>query len=250
MTRGPKIFGTQMTRVRLKKPKEEKKPRKKRIRNKLVKDFLVDLRRKSKANQNFSEQCLVEQSSGFGTQILCIQCDQELSPLKKPRLYCSIACEQEAELVRYVRRCTFDGRLLREDVQFAISTRLAHIASGGYDKKARKLTVERRTEVISKSNGFCVVCGKPGVEIDHVAGSSSDIDNLQLLCRRCHELKTNASLRIIMPDSENWEQVNSLHDRFYASVHAPTPLRPCHDETTWATQWRGYLKERAFFVLP
>lgn len=179
-----------------------------------------------------------------------MQCDDELVRLKKPKLYCSIACEQEAELVRYTRRCKTDGRIEQVDVQIAIHTRLAHLAAGGYNKRARKLSAQQRNAVVSLSAGLCVLCDQPGVEIDHIAGPSDDPANLQLLCKDCHQQKTFSHIVPLLPGSDGYEQVESLRNRIAAEVDSPLPLRPCHNEMTWATQWRAYLKERNQFVLP
>ena len=181
--------------------------------------------------------------------VRCMQCDDKLVPLLKPRLYCSIACEQEAELVRYIRRCASDGRIDQEDVQIAITTRLAHIASGGYDRKARRLTDQQRTAVVASSNGLCAICGKPGIDIDHIDGPSGYPANLQLLCKDCHEQKTFTRIVPVEPGSESYERVKAIHERIWSSAEAAEPQRPCHDERTWTTQWRAYQKERAAFVL-
>ena len=181
---------------------------------------------------------------------LCMQCDDELVALHKPHLYCSIACEQEAELVRYVRRCKSDNRIEQEDVQLAVRTRLAHLASGGYDKKARRLSKQQKEEVITESNGLCTFCGKPGVEIDHVEGPSASRSNLQLLCRTCHEEKTFASIVSVAPGSDSWAQVKALNERFWTAVDSVQPSRECHDEKAWALSWRDHLKKRKSFVLP
>ena len=46
----------------------------------------------------------------------------------------------------------------------------------------------------ARSNWLCVLCKKPGVEIDHIqpteAGGSDRSENLQLLCSECHATKT------------------------------------------------------------
>lgn len=46
------------------------------------------------------------------------------------------------------------------------------------------------------ANPLCVVCGDAMQDIDHIVplsqgGDPYDIDNLQSLCRRCHNDKTN-----------------------------------------------------------
>ena len=181
--------------------------------------------------------------------VLCLQCDEQLIPLRKPHLYCSIACGQEAEIVRYIRRCTADGRLDQDDVQFAVKTRLAHITAGGYDKNARKLSKEQRQDVVAKFNGLCALCEKDGIEIDHVSGPSGEATNLQLLCKDCHAQKTFQSIVPVSPDSESYDHVKVVHDRIWASAQASTPGRPCQDEKTWELNWRSYRKERAFCVI-
>ena len=183
-------------------------------------------------------------------QVLCLQCDEELVPMSKPRLYCGMACEQEAEIVRYIRRCSKDGRLEQPDVQDAIQIRLAHIVAGGYDKNARKLSKEQRTEVVVRSDGLCVVCGKPGIEIDHIKGPSDDQANLQLLCKDCHDQKTFANIVPVRKGSPEYKRIKVIFDRVFNSAESKNPKRPCHDEVTWPTKWREYQKSRSHFVLP
>ncbi|MGH8655144.1 MAG: HNH endonuclease [Gammaproteobacteria bacterium] len=137
----------------------------------------------------------------------------------------------------------------QEDVRLAVVTRLAHIAAGGYDRVARKLTNQLRSDVISRSSGLCVLCGKPGDEIDHIEGPSSDIQNLQLLCRSCHTKKTFQRIVPVQPGSKRYKKLKVLHDRFKQSVESKKPLRPCHDEDAWSTTWRQVLTEREFHVL-
>lgn len=175
--------------------------------------------------------------------IRCMQCDEDLV-LNRRKLYCCIACEQEAELVRYVRRCSADGRVDDEEVRAAVDIRLAHIAAGGYDKKSRRIPLETRSEIFVRAGGFCVKCGQPGDEIDHIDGPSPAPHNLQLLCHSCHNVKTNERIVAVTPDSLNFDELKSFYENFWTSVRSDTPLRPCHDEVGWASAWRGYLKQR------
>ncbi len=61
-----------------------------------------------------------------------------------------------------------------------------------YNNKAWKTT---RDAVRYRDKGMCVLCGGIGVDVDHIievkdGGDFYDMDNLQLLCRRCHGRKT------------------------------------------------------------
>lgn len=179
----------------------------------------------------------------------CINCDCEMPPFIKPKLYCSIACEQEAELIRYCRRCIKDGRLNDTDVMFAIRTRLAHIMSGGYNKKARFLSRETREAVLRRSKGKCETCGKDGSDIDHIRGSSSDLSNLQYLCKSCHNVKTEKSIVSVEPGSEEYEFVKARTEQFWQFVKSNKPMRICHDENEWKSVWRTYVKERKAYAL-
>ena len=100
------------------------------------------------------------------------------SLLRHCRAYCSDLCSQVADWLRYFQRTRADGRWLFPDAEEAPGIRLAHIAAGGYDDRGRSLTPETRDAIIKRDNGACKKCGKPGNEIDHIAGSSADPSNL------------------------------------------------------------------------
>ena len=179
--------------------------------------------------------------------LVCLHCGCDMPPFIKPRLYCSIGCEQEAELVRYARRCIDDGRINQSDVQLAIHTRLSHIMAGGYDKQARKLSTEIRKAVLNRSKGKCEICGKEGCDIDHIQGVSSDLTNLQFLCKDCHNKKTQSNIYPVEPGTAEFEYVTSRAEQFMRFVKAESPLRVCHDEIHWNSMWRQYQNERKSF---
>ncbi len=168
----------------------------------------------------------------------CANCS---STIQEAKIYCSQVCTQEAEWVRYVRRCRLDGRDQRPDVMEAIRIRLAHILAGGYDKLTRKLPDSVRNAIIERDQGKCQICGQPGDEIDHVSGSSSDPENLQLLCDSCHNKKTVASFVRITKDShpEIWEKAQWLKRR----AAAKRPVQLC-DSEEWAELQRELLRKR------
>lgn len=181
--------------------------------------------------------------------LLCMHCAAEMPPFIKPKLYCSLACEQEAELVRYVRRCVSDERIKQQDVQDAINNRLAHIMSGGYDKASRKLSPEIRENVLRRSKGKCALCGKDGDDIDHIDGASCDLSNLQLLCKDCHNQKTQSNIVAVAPGTAEYEYIKARTEQFWKYVQAVEPVRVCHDQESWASVWRQYQKERKPFAI-
>jgi len=173
--------------------------------------------------------------------ILCLNCD---GILDKPKLFCCDLCTDEASLVRYIRRCRQDGRDKKPDVREAIQIQMAHILAGGYPERERELSKSVRLQVITRDDGRCRLCGKPGTEIDHISGSSGDLDNLQLLCRKCHIGKTKASMKPLTPENKRFDEymdkIACLMDR----SHAKEPRRVCDNPQRWPTEWKTILNER------
>jgi 5-methylcytosine-specific restriction endonuclease McrA len=165
--------------------------------------------------------------------------------MRKPRLYCTELCKQEAKAVRYARGCKKDGRIRRADIKDAIQIRLAHILSGGYSTKKRYLSPIVRAKVISRDNGLCQQCGNPGNEIDHINGHSSNLKNLQLLCRDCHIKKTKSHLKELTPETPGFEEKNQKIIEIMNRIESKVPLKICDDDENWEKIWRGlYLKRK------
>jgi len=125
----------------------------------------------------------------------CANCGRQVISRTTRRVYCSDLCSQVAKWIRYFQKTVVDGRCWFPDVHEALSVRLGHIASGGYAETERRLSVELREAVRMRAGGRCQICGDTGTDVDHIRGSSADPSNLQLLCRRCHSLKTQGSMR-------------------------------------------------------
>lgn len=177
------------------------------------------------------------------TPFICLNCDETIALNTPPKLYCSIGCSQEAELIRYVRRCSKDGRIDRPDVVEAIQIRLAHIMSGGYDKRERKIPPEVRSAVIARDNGCCCMCGSPGMEIDHIEGPSITMENLQLLCDACHNAKTVVNIHYVLPGDAGYEELKKKNAEFWKRTKAKRPVRICDDEENWKKQYYRLMAE-------
>jgi hypothetical protein len=103
------------------------------------------------------------------------------------QVFCSELCNQEAALVRYVRRILCDGRIENYDVlRDGIGTNVVMVRSGGYPTRARTVPAHVRALVIARDKGICQICGGPATEIDHIASSSNDPQNLRLTCKTCN----------------------------------------------------------------
>ncbi|MFB8190361.1 HNH endonuclease [Microbacterium sp. NPDC055988] len=162
----------------------------------------------------------------------CANCLTEL-PLDIQGLYCSTWCQEIAAQVRYVRRVFRDGRRDDPDVQLAIQTKNAFLVIGGYRSLGRKLTTRIRTEIRLRDQGQCQQCGKPGVEVDHIAGNSDDPKNLQLLCLDCHHAKTAENM---VPASD--ESKALIMGMMVTRVMPDEPQLLADDGVNWNGQWR------------
>lgn len=182
------------------------------------------------------------------TDIICFNCDHPQPADDMLNFYCSIACAQEAELIRYARGCNEDGRIKDPLVVEAIIIKLAHVMNGGYDRRARKIPESVRKEIINRDKGKCQECGKPchsnELEIDHINGPSIDANNLQVLCNACHNQKTMASIVPTPITHDVPLHMLTRHQRIMDSINATLPLRECHDHLLWKTIWRTRKKER------
>lgn len=154
-------------------------------------------------------------------------------------LFCSEFCKETAKDVRYFRRVFRDGRIDDPDVQEAVRTRVAFLAIGGYSMLERTLTPSTREAVKSRDNRTCRTCGKSGNEIDHIAGSSNDLSNLQVLCASCHRSKTMANMTEASPAFQK-----TMQEFFASRVEPELPALLADDEEEWATSWRRLKKAR------
>lgn len=163
----------------------------------------------------------------------CANCLDPL-PEDEETLFCSAWCAEIASTVRYQRRVFRDGRIKQPDVREAVMIRNAFLLAGGYHSLGRTLPQATRSEVKIRDGGRCKICGKAGVEIDHIAGSSPDLENLQLLCADCHHAKTAENLRPASP-----QQSALLQALFVTRVVPDEPTLLADDDVQWQRAWRG-----------
>ena|SRR2546425_964140 len=161
---------------------------------------------------------------------ICQNCDAPLTlqQARRGMLFCGEKCQQTAKTVRYGRATLLDGRYKRDPfVRQAIDMRIAHILGGGYPEKARHLSPEQREAIFTRDDRRCRLCGAPATDIDHIAGSSSDPDNLQALCKSCNMAKAAANFRPATP--ERAAEGKAIRAR----ITAERPVRLCDDKKKW-----------------
>jgi 5-methylcytosine-specific restriction endonuclease McrA len=169
----------------------------------------------------------------------CANCDAALE-MDNQTLFCGEFCRQVADFVRYSRGVLRDpARANDPEVLEAIRVRMAILIGGGYPTGERHLSPEQRATIIERDAGQCLECGAPANEIDHIAGSSADPSNLQLLCHECHMNKTKDSF---VPASEG--QRAWAKELWDSRIYPETPLRLSDDAERWGQEWRALKKER------
>jgi 5-methylcytosine-specific restriction endonuclease McrA len=170
----------------------------------------------------------------------CANCDAALA-LENQTLFCGEFCRQVADFVRYARGVVRDpARANDPEVVEAIRVRMAIFLGGGYPTGERHLSPAQRTAVIDRDGGKCRECGAPAKEIDHIAGSSADPSNLQLLCHDCHMSKTKGSFVPANDLQRAWAK--ELWD---TRIYRDAPLRLSDDTERWGKEWRALKKDRA-----
>jgi hypothetical protein len=166
---------------------------------------------------------------------ICQNCDAQLALQQAQRgtLFCSEKCKQTAKTVRYGRATLRDGRYKSDPlVRQAIDTRIAMILGGGYPEKARTLSREQREAIFARDGWCCRLCGASAIEIDHIAGSSSDPENLQAVCASCNHARAAANFRSATPREA--AEGNTI----WARITAERPVRLCDDEEKWDELWK------------
>ena len=172
----------------------------------------------------------------------CINCD-EYFYADRPRLYCTPLCRDQADYVRYFRRCAADGRLKLDDVADAIYIKRAHILAGGYRAKERELPEDVRDQVKERDRGLCRECGEPGTEVDHIRGSSNALENLQLLCHDCHTDKTKSRIVPLSPGQRGYAEAVALAHELDERCLSAQPLKLCDDHVSWPDEQKRLMKE-------
>jgi 5-methylcytosine-specific restriction endonuclease McrA len=163
----------------------------------------------------------------------CANCDENLF-VDNQTLFCDESCQQMARYVRYARSVRKDPkRCIDPDVTEALRIQLAFVLGGGYPERERRLSQAERRLICERDGGHCQICGKPGDQIDHVAGSSNDPSNLQLLCDPCHRTKTMTNFAPAGPKA-----VAFAHKLRTDRVEPTNPSRPCDDEVSWKIESR------------
>jgi len=162
----------------------------------------------------------------------CVECEKTVRLTGYPRVYCSDKCRQVLKLVHYGRRVYRDGRIEDPLVRDAIQMRIAHILGGGYHETERKLTPQTRKAVLGRDHGVCQICGQPATDIDHIAGDSSNLDNLRTLCRACNMAEAERGFRPATP-----AMVREF-DQLMERILAEQPLFERDDEHGWDVRYR------------
>lgn len=175
----------------------------------------------------------------------CLNCDQPVTLTRAVKLYCSDLCSDEAHFVRYFRARISDGRINQPDIQEALKIRMGHILAGGYNEKERRVPDRVRAAVFERDKGLCQGCGQPGTDVDHIEGSSNELENLQVLCKRCHNEKTLSRFRPLpLEDEEGGAEIHAKKESLLLRVRSLTPQRACDDEEGWNTLSRQVMSER------
>ena len=110
--------------------------------------------------------------------------------------------------------------------------------AGGYGERERRISSSLRASVTKRDGGVCRSCGRPGTDIDHVSGDSSKMENLQLLCKSCHNKKTKKQIIEITVEDERYTDHMKKAKTLYARCESLLPQRLCDDDELWPEQYK------------
>lgn len=145
-------------------------------------------------------------------------------------------------MIRYVRNKIAEGRADEPDVSEAIEMKMASVLGGGYPAKARQVSAQLGRATMERDSFTCRLCGAPATEIDHIAGSSNDPNNLRALCKPCNMKLAQAKFQPTDPAGQ------LMAAQIWHRIDANTPERLCDDEKSWNSMWRR-LKIQALTVI-
>lgn len=175
----------------------------------------------------------------------CLNCDQSMTLTNVVKLYCSDLCSEEAHFVRYFRACKGDGRINQPDVEEALRIRLGHIRSGGDRESERRIPLPVKRAVRERDKSLCQECDEIATDIDHIEGSSNELDNLRMLCKRCHNKKTLSKFVPLPPEGErDSAEIRARDVILRLRVDSLVPMRICDDEELWDATSKQIMSER------
>ena len=161
----------------------------------------------------------------------CLNCGKAAT---QGKLYCDEMCTDSAHMVRYIRKCISDERIWDLNIQEALGTKLLMIYGGGYPKVQRRITTNVRATVFERDGGRCAVCGAAADQIDHINGSSADLQNLRAICGSCNRDRAFAGAR---PATEQEiEFMQSINRDLAQRIAAPATYKVC-DHPDWSKLW-------------
>lgn len=163
----------------------------------------------------------------------CVNCNNIIPWARPQKLFCKDICKDEADYVRYHRKAISENRHEIEEIRDAIEARKLSVVSGGYPSKTRKIPKLLREKILTLANNQCAVCKKKGNEIDHIKGSSNDLNNLQVLCWNCHISKSKKNYSSIKRDDPDAYEKIMKHIELEKRVKLKKPLVACDDHNTW-----------------
>jgi hypothetical protein len=170
----------------------------------------------------------------------CVNCGRMVG---RPSLVCGDFCQQMAKTIRSVRRCITDGRIDRVDVQGGIGKKLFHLNGGGYPQSQRRLASSVRLAVFERDHWKCTLCGEAATQIDHIAGSSSDMLNLRAACADCN-WREAAKKATATSTAEERAEFDAMYELMAFRIRASNPTRLCDDEREWKVTERSLRPER------
>ncbi len=172
-------------------------------------------------------------------------------------MYCSEYCRLVADVVRYRRRVEAEQRHKRvpdgELVLIALWRKESDVIAGSFYQV--RLTADEREALFQAKGRFCVRCGAPATDVDHIdPAGGNELANLQPLCQACHLDKTtvDGGMRNVPPavarEAER-QLIRLLSPTVFASATLSGIGRVCVTADEPLARYAAYL-ERVYGMTP
>jgi len=223
---------------------------------------------------------------GKWTVGMCGHCLEPLDPAEvgdKHVCFCSSHCRKQAEDVRYVRRAIREGRNADPMTMLVLYDNKILFLALDLAYTRPRIADDRRRLVLSQNGGLCANCNeRQATEVDHIKGGSTDLSNLQGLCRtppppravapagvarprggggavdgseQAQEILRlwKSALKMFSPlsDAPWWSELRECAKgcagtRFgwiTEQILCDEPYSPAHDDVRWKKEWREYRRK-------
>jgi hypothetical protein len=160
-----------------------------------------------------------------------LQCQNCGADVRGAATFCDQFCQQQATVVRHVRKALVDGRIEESAMQIAVGIRLRMLITGGYPKRERILSREYSPGMVWGGEDVCLVCGRAADQIGGSGGDPDDTDEAFASCAACSRLESFGAL--CLASGLEHTSLEQIFIDLAQRISARVPVLFCDDYENW-----------------